>query len=77
MAALVSCFVMPVLHAMNHRTGGHKEQRLKESVRYQMENSGHICAHSGGGDHKPQLADGGISQHFLDVILGKSNDRSI
>ena len=61
----------PALHGLNDRTGRQKEQGFEEGVRHQMEHSSHVSAHPHRGYHKAQLADGGVSQHLLDIRLGQ------
>ncbi len=46
-----------------------EEQRLEEGMRHQVEHAGDVSAHAHRRDHKTQLADGGIGQHFLDIEL--------
>ena len=60
---------MAVFHAQDHRTGSQEEQRLEESVRYQVEHGRHPRAHPAAATMKPKLADGRIGQDFLDVGL--------
>ena len=66
---------MSALHAQNHRTGGKEEQRLEERVRHQMEHPRDERAHAHRRDHEAQLADGGIREDFLDIVLPDGNGR--
>ena len=50
-------------------TGAKEEEGLEEGVRQQMEDCGDVGTDAQGGDHETQLADRGISQNPLDVIL--------
>ena len=49
--------------------GPEKQQGLETRVRDQVEERGHPSANPQGQHHKAQLADGGVSQHFLDIVL--------
>ena len=44
-----------LFHAVNNRTGTQEEQRLKESVRHQVESGCHIGPHPERGDHIAEL----------------------
>ena len=44
-------------------------------MRHQVEHARHVRTHSDRRDHETELGNGGISQHFLDVILTDGNRR--
>ena len=46
-----------------------KSKRLEEGMRDQVEHARHEGAHAHRRHHETQLADGGVGQHLLDVIL--------
>src|SRR5689334_13744783 len=67
--------VFAVLHPVNDRAGTHKQQRLEEGVGDQVKGSGNISADAKRRDHETKLADRGVGQHLLDVILRDGNRR--
>ena len=66
---------MLVMQAVNHRSGAEKKQRLKKSVRHQVENCRGPGADAQGEKHVTDLADGRIGQNAFDVALGHGRKR--
>ena len=66
-------FADHAVHAMDHRTSAKEHQCFKEGVSDHMENRGNVAANAHGQEHETELADGGIGQHFLDVVLRGGN----
>ena len=58
---------------MQDRPGGEEQQRFEESVCDQVEHARRVSARTDRRDHEPQLADGRVSQHALDVELAHGN----
>ena len=50
-----------------------EEQRFEERVRHQVKNTGGKRAYAQSQEHVAELADSGISENFLDVVLHKRN----
>ena len=71
----VGGMMMSRLDAQDDRPGREEEQRLEEGVRHQVEHARHVGTQADGGNHEAQLADGGIGQHLLDVVLRHGNGR--
>src|SRR5579884_1685999 len=61
--------VLDSAHSVNHASGSQKEQGFEKSVRHQMEDAGSVSADTAGEKHVTELADGGIGQDLLDVLL--------
>ena len=72
--------VLFTMDAMNDATGPKKKTGFKESMRYEMEDSGGVRANSASQEHITNLADRGIGQHTFDIELchadGSRHDRS-
>ena len=65
--------VLLAAHGVDHTAGAEEEQGLEESVRHQVEDASRECADAAGQKHVTQLADGGIGQHALDVVLHQAD----
>ena len=65
--------VLLTADGMNDRAGAQKEQRFKESMGHQVEDTGGVSGHAAGQHHVTELRDGGVSQHALDVGLGQTH----
>ena len=74
MPVMVGVF-LAVLHSVNDRAAPHKEQRLEDRVRQQVEGRRHIRADPDRRDHVAKLADRRVGQHLLDVALGERDRR--
>jgi len=64
---------MPLLNPKNDRASRQEEQRLEEGMGDQVEHARHRRAHAYSRHHETQLADGGVCQHFFNIILPDSN----
>ena len=58
---------------VNHAAGAEEEQRLEKRVRHQVENPRRKRAHTHRQKHVTELADGGICEHALDVVLQETH----
>ena len=72
----MSAVVHAALHSLDDRTGCQEEQSLEEGVRYQVEHAGNGGAHTDRSHHEAELADGGVGEHLLDVVLTDGNGGS-
>ena len=61
--------ILFVVHPVDHRTRAEEQQRLVEGVRDQEEHGDPVGAHPGGHEHEAELADRGVREHALDVLL--------
>ncbi len=66
---------MAVLHPLDHRAGREEQQRLEECMRDEVEHARHVSSKAHRRHHETQLADRGIGQHALNVILPDSDAR--
>ena len=48
---------------------------LEEGVRDQVEDAGRVGADAHGEEHEAELADGGVREHLLDVVLREADGR--
>ena len=62
-------YVLVVVHADDHRTGGQEQQCLEEGVRHQVEHCHRIGRGTQRHRHIAQLRQRGIGDHALDVVL--------
>ena len=60
-----------MMHRVNHRASTEEQQRFEERVRDQVEHASGVCAAAHRHEHVPQLRDGGVRQHLLDVPLAQ------
>ena len=60
-------------HRVDHAARTEEEQRLEERVGHQVENAGGERAHAQRQEHVAELADRGIGQHALDVVLHQAH----
>ena len=58
---------------MDDAAGAEEQQCLEEGVGHEVENRRGEGAHAAGEEHVTELADGGISEHPLDVVLNQPN----
>ncbi len=56
-------------HGVNHAAGAEEEERFEKCMRHQVENTSGECADAESEEHVAELADGGIGEDALDVIL--------
>src|SRR5438552_18513629 len=61
--------VLFAAHGVNDGASGEEEQCLEEGVSHQVENACAECTDSASEEHVAELADGGVSENFLDVGL--------
>ena len=62
--------VLFVVHAVDDRTGTEEQQRLEERVSHHVEDGGGVRTGTNRQEHVAELADRGVGQHLLDVVLG-------
>ena len=62
--------------AVNHRARAHKQQRLEERMRDQVEHADSHAAHPQPRHHVAKLRHGRVGQNALDVVLRNCNQRS-
>ena len=65
--------VLLFVHPVDHRPRPKEHQRLKEGVGNHMEDGRHVSTGSNRQEHVAELADRGVCEHFLDVVLCNSN----
>jgi hypothetical protein len=65
--------VLFLMHRMNDGPRAQKKERLEESVGHNVKDAGTECPDAEGQEHVSQLADGGIREHFLDVVLNEAD----
>src|SRR5713226_6890344 len=66
----------PILLAgerVDHAAGTEEEERFEERVGHQVENSRRKGAHAEGEKHIAELADGGIGENSLDIVLHQAH----
>ncbi len=56
-------------HGVHHAAGGEEEQGLEERMRHQMEDSRREDARAAAQEHVSELADGGVGEHALQIVL--------
>ena len=64
-------------HGVHHAAGAEEQQGLEEGVREQVEHAGHDAGQRAGAqrqEHVAQLADRGIGQHALQIVLRHADD---
>jgi hypothetical protein len=61
--------VLLTVQRVNHRAGSEKEQRLEERVGIEVEDAGAERPDAHRQEHVPELRDGRIREHALDVVL--------
>ena len=61
--------VRVVVHPVHHRPGAQEHQRLVERVRDEHEQRDRVRPQSRRDEHEPELADRGVREHALDVVL--------
>ena len=66
--------VLLVMHGMDDRTGSEEQQGLEKRMGDQVEQCCRKCTHSHRKEHVAQLADGGVGQNLLDVVLGEGDE---
>jgi len=62
-------------HGVHDAPRPKKRRPLKKAWVNQVEDAGRIGSDAHGDEHEPELADGGVGQDLLDVVLGKSRSR--
>ncbi len=67
--------VLFLVAAVDHRTRAHKEQRLEERVRNQVEHAHRHAAHAQARHHVTQLRNRRISQNTFDIVLRDCDQR--
>src|SRR3990170_3283329 len=60
-------------HGMDNAARTKKEASLKKGVGHEVKDGGAVGCYSGGEKHVAKLADGGVSENALDVILSERN----
>jgi hypothetical protein len=55
--------------------GCEEEERLEKGVSHEVEDSGGEDANPAADEHVSKLADGGVGQHPLEIVLCKGNRR--
>ena len=60
---------------MDHAARAKEQQRFEESMGHEVKDSGGEGAHTEGEKHVAELADGRISEDFLDVVLHERHGR--
>src|SRR5689334_4305028 len=65
--------VLFVAHGVDNAARAKEQQRLEESVRGEVEHGAGISSRAEGEEQITQLADGGIRQHFLNVVLEETD----
>ena len=73
---LMLCIMLAALHALDDRAS-RQEQQCLEGVRDQVEHPGNVHAHPDRRHHKAELADGGVRQDFLDIVLSHADGRHV
>ena len=61
--------ILLAAHGVNHRAGAEEEQGLEEGVREQVEDRDPVRADAQRQEHVAKLADGGVGEHALDIVL--------
>jgi hypothetical protein len=61
-------------HGVHDRTGAQEQSRLEEGVREKVEDAAGEIAGAHAHEHETELADRGIGQHLLEVVLGEADD---
>ena len=61
--------ILLIVHCMDDGTGTKEEERFEKSVRQQMKDACTECRHTHSKKHIPKLADCGICENFLDIVL--------
>src|SRR6267154_3123710 len=60
-------------HGVNHAAGAEEQERFEERMGHEVKNSRCERAHTEGQEHVTELADGGIGENFLDVVLDQGH----
>ncbi len=63
--------VLLLVDGMDDRARAEEEKALEEAVRHEVEDGRDVGAHAEGREHVAQLAERGVGQHALDVLLGQ------
>ena len=66
--------IVLVVQAVDDRSCGEEQQRLEKGMGYQVENAGGVGADAKGQEHVTDLADGGVGQDALDIVLGQGGE---
>ena len=68
-----------VIHAVHDRAGAEEHVGLEETVRDQVQDRDRIAGRADAGrqEHIADLADGGVGQDLLDVVLGAAADAAV
>ena len=64
-----------LVHPVHHRAGAEEHQGLVERVGDEHEHRARVEAHARGHEHEPELADRGVRENPLDVVLGEGAGR--
>ena len=64
------------VHGVDDRAGGKEEAGLEAGVGHQVEHRRPVRPHPQRQEHEPELADGGVGQHLLDVLLDHRQQRA-
>ena len=60
-------------HGVHHAARSEEQEALEKGMGHEMEDARRISPHAYGHEHETELADGGIGENFLDVVLGKAD----